>query len=100
VTSLDAKLESFDRHASEAVDDLIGWLMQHRDDLIAVARGRHVTGHYRYGDKGLFEHDIDGLKAEAAEELGDAIVYKARELYLEGVNDGDGAADAERSVAG
>lgn len=80
--SLDAKLDIFDRHADQAVDDLIGWLMQHRGDLIAVARGRHVLGHYRFQDVGLFEHDIDGLTAEAAEELADAIVYTARKIHL------------------
>ena len=82
--SLDAKLAVFDAHAEQAVFEIIDWLSQHPHDLIAVARGRHVTGHYRFRDAGLFEHDQDALQAEAAEELGDAIVYLARKLYLLG----------------
>lgn len=89
--SLDAKLEIFDGHADEAVDDLIGWLMQHRGDLIAVARGRHILGHHRFEDKGLFEFDIAGLRAEACEEVADAIVYLSRMIHLQEVND-NGAA--------
>lgn len=80
--SLDAKLELFDRHAPQAVAELIEWLQASADDLIAVARGRHVTGHYRYRDRGVFDKSIDDLRAEAAEELADAIVYSARQIHL------------------
>jgi len=82
--ALDAKLDVFDSHAEDAVSFLIQWLTDHGDDLIAVARGRHVEGHYRYGDVGLFEHDTGGLLAEAAQELADAIVYTARRIHLTG----------------
>lgn len=81
--SLDAKLELFDRHADQAVDDLIAWLTEHRADLIAVARGRHVWGHYRYGDANFLEYDAQRLRAEQAEELADAIVYGSRRIVLE-----------------
>lgn len=81
--SLDSKLEAFDRFAPRALEFLIVWMGQHPDDLIAVARGRHITGHYRFQDAGLFEHDRAGLVAEAAEEIADAIVYLARKLQLE-----------------
>lgn len=79
---IDAKLRIFDRHARQAVAELIEWLQQHPNDLIAVARGRHVTGHYRFRDRGLFEHDLDGLRGETAEEIADAIVYTARHIHL------------------
>lgn len=79
---LDAKLEIFDKHATAAVDEIIEWLTCHRGDLIAVARGRHVEGHYRFGDVGLFEHGKQALLAEAAQELADAIVYLARRQHL------------------
>lgn len=90
--TLNAKLEMFDRYAEAAVDDLIGWLMQHRGDLIAVARGRHVLGHYLYENRNFAEYDIARLRTETAEELADAIVYTSRKLHLEGVNDGDAPA--------
>lgn len=79
---LDAKLDIFDRHAGAAVDEILEWLSTRRDELIAVARGRHVEGHYRYGDEGLFEHGVRELRAEAAQEIGDAIVYLARRKHL------------------
>lgn len=94
---LDAKLATFDQHAEAAVDDLIGWLIQHRGDLIAVARGRHVLGHLLYEDRNFAEYGASRLRAETAEELADAICYTARRLHLEEGN-GDGATDAERAV--
>lgn len=78
---LDAKLAIFDRHAGEAVDELIEWLTRHRGDLIALARGRHVSGHYRYGDANFLEWSDGDLDAETAEELADAIVYRSRRIY-------------------
>jgi hypothetical protein len=74
---LDAKLASFDAHAFAAVDFLIGWLAQHPQDLIALARGRRVWGHYRYENKNFLEYDVPTLLAEASEELADAINYIA-----------------------
>lgn len=79
---LTAKLEVFDRHADEAVDEIIAWLTTNRSDLIALARGRHVEGHLRYGDVGLFEHGHRELRAEAGQEIGDAIVYLAQRRHL------------------
>lgn len=79
---LDAKLEQFDRHADLAVDEIIVWLRHHRRDLIAVARGRHIEGHYRYQEAGLFAYDDNHLLAEAAQEIADAIVYLARRAAI------------------
>ena len=79
---LDSKLVLFDAFALGAVDDIIVWLTDHPEDLIAVARGRHVVGHYRFQEEGLFEYDEKHLLAEMAEELADAIVYGARRKFL------------------
>lgn len=73
--SIAAKLASFDEHADAAVDELLGWIARDRDALIAAARGRLVEGHYRYGDTLMYEYGIDELKAEASQEVADAINY-------------------------
>lgn len=79
--ALGAKLEIFDRHAHEAVHEIIAWLTEHEDDLVALARGRHVWGHYRYGDANFLEWDDGQLHAGQAEELADAIVYGSRRIH-------------------
>lgn len=90
---LRAKLDVFDKNSREAACYVVSWLAEHSDDLIAVARGRHVMGHYRFQERGLFEYDVDGLLAEAAEELADAIVYIARRIAI--LHEVDGSADTE-----
>jgi hypothetical protein len=75
---LDAKLDAFDENAEEAVDLLIGWLQAHRSDLIALARGRHVWGHYRYGNRNFLEWGDGELLVAMAEELADGIVYGSK----------------------
>ena len=82
--SLDAKLEVFDQHADQAIDELLAWLDWRRGDLVAVARGRHVTGHYLYEDANFAEWDSRRLRKEASEELADAIVYMTRLIHLRG----------------
>lgn len=82
---LGAKLELFDKHAAAALDEIRDWLDNHPDELLVIARGRHVEGHYRFGDKGLFEYGHMELKAEASQELADAIVYLARRRHLNGL---------------
>lgn len=74
---LDAKLAAFDAHAAAAVDELLAWIERDRDALIALARGRHVEGHYRYRDGLMYEYGNDELTAEASQEVGDAINYLA-----------------------
>lgn len=81
---LDKKLDAFDTHASDAVDELIAWLQRDRAALIALAKGRHVEGHYRYADKLMYEYSTDELRAEASQELGDAINYIS--LFLQRSN--------------
>ena len=72
------KLEEFDQHAEAAVDELIALLQADRDQLIVYARGKLVWGHYRYRDRLMYEYGTDQLRAEAVEELGDAINYLTR----------------------
>jgi hypothetical protein len=75
--SLNDKLATFDRFAPLAVDVIVEWLARDRDALIALAKGRLVEGHYRYGDRLMYEWDNQALRAEASQELGDAINYMA-----------------------
>jgi hypothetical protein len=79
--SLEVKLSVFDAHAERSVAFLIAWLTDHAPDLIAVARGRHVTGHLLYGDRNFLEYSDERLLAETAEEVADAIVYVSRYLH-------------------
>ena len=86
---LDAKLEIFDAHARQALDYIAGWMLEHPEEIIAVARGRHVTGHYLYGNRNFLEWDNDRLQAETLAELADAVVYESRRLHRLGSNDTD-----------
>lgn len=78
---LDAKLAIFDREAANAAWFLMKWITRHQEDLVALARGRHVEGHYRYGDRNFLEWDDAELTAQAAQEIADAIVYISRLLH-------------------
>lgn len=75
MTDLSRKLAAFDANANTAVDYLIDWLQRDRDALIAQAKGRLVEGHYRYGDRLMYEYTQDQLLAETSQELADAINY-------------------------
>lgn len=55
---------------------------QLRDELITIARARHISGHFVHRDGKLFEFDEGRLDKETLEELADAIVYQARRLDL------------------
>lgn len=79
---LDAKLELFDRHAEQAVAEILEWLTKRPEELIAIARGRHITGHLLYDDENFAEYSEQRLRKERAEELADAIVYGSREIHL------------------
>ncbi len=80
---MDIKLRRHEQHAQDAVDYLIAWLKERPEEVIAVARGRHVMGHLRWGDRHWGEYSEDDLVAETAEELGDAINYIVRMLWLQ-----------------
>lgn len=81
---LAAKLATFDAAAELAYVWLREYLYDDgvRDRLIELARSRHILGHARYGDGGLFEYSRDRLVTEIDEELADAIVYAVRRLSL------------------
>lgn len=82
---MDAKLKRHDKLAKASVDYLIAWLQDYPEELIAIAKGRHVTGHLLYGDRNYAEWDDDRLAKETAEELADGINYTievlSRQLY-------------------
>ena len=80
--ALDSKLRDFDSQADAAVTWLIAFLDEYRPELVHLARGRQVLGHFMYGDRLMYEYDRARLAAEIAEELADAIVYAARRLDL------------------
>lgn len=99
--SLFEKLASFDEHADEAVDELLAWIARDRDALIAAARGRLVEGHYRYGDRLMYEYDIDTLRAEASQEVADAINYLHLRVERTATGgDGHAASEEERREPG
>jgi hypothetical protein len=75
-----AKLEAHDEYAKAAVRYLIDWMREEPETLLAMARGRHAEGHYRFGDSVMYEYDQATLLAEAAQELADAINYIALRL--------------------
>ena len=75
--AINTKLEQHDEYARAAVRYLIDWLRDDPEPLLAMARGRHAEGHYRFGDSLMFEYSQNELTAEAAEEIADAICYVA-----------------------
>ena len=46
------------------------------EEIVDVAVGRHILGHYEYGDTNLFEWSDGKVKAAILEELADAVVYQ------------------------
>lgn len=79
-TTVQRKLEQHDEFAQAAINHLIEWLQNEPEPLLAMARGRHAEGHYRYGDKLMFEYTQAELDAEAAQEIADAICYLSLKL--------------------
>ena len=75
-----SKLAAHDEFAKAAVRYLIDWLRDDPEPLLAMARGRHAEGHYRYGDSLMFEYGQEELAAEAAQEVADAICYLSLRL--------------------
>lgn len=69
----------FDRHAADAVLDLVNLLHTDGHRLIALARERHIWGHHEYGDRNLREWDDERLRLERDQEIADWLVYRADE---------------------
>lgn len=80
---VERKLRELDPYRTQAVDWIGDWLGGDWTGLIAVARGRHAEGHYRYGDSVMYEYNQQTLIAEAAQEIADAINYIALMLSRE-----------------
>jgi hypothetical protein len=59
-------------HFQQLVKDHDWWA-----EILAVARARHILGHYEYGDTNLFEWSDGKVRAAIIEELADAVVYQA-----------------------
>ena len=80
---LNAKLKQHEIWAPKAVAYISEWLATYSEELIAMARGRHVWGHYMYGDRNYAEYNQDRLIAEGAEEGADWINYMSLWLKRE-----------------
>jgi hypothetical protein len=72
-----AKLDTLEEHYPAAIFYLIDWLRAEPDVLRAIAKGRHAEGEYRFDGKGMYTMSGDRLRAEASQELADAINYVA-----------------------
>ena len=81
--SLESKLADFDRNARPAARWLALFIEEYEDALIHAARGRLVEGHFRYGDRLMYELSREELAAEIVQELADGINYAARRLDIE-----------------
>lgn len=80
MAKLPDKVALFDSWAETAVADLIDFLRTHEQELIDFARGRHIWGHFHYGDTEMYEWNDGQMRAALVEELADAIVYRAKML--------------------
>lgn len=72
---MDQKLKRFMEFEDMAVPYLVEWLQHHPAGLIAIARGRYMSGLLRWGDSNWGTLTVDDLMVEASEELADGIVY-------------------------
>lgn len=82
------KVSVIDRHADTVRFRIAGHLgidptklepmFEHMwQQVLQVARARHILGHYEYGDTNLFEWTDGKVRAAIIEELADAVVYQA-----------------------
>lgn len=83
--TLEEKLAAFDAEVAAAFDSVMEECAARRDELVALARTRHVWGHETYGDGYLFDLDLRELTEERDQEIADGIVYEmVRRRKLEG----------------
>lgn len=78
--TLEEKLALFDKYAGRALEDVVDMLHGEKEQLVSFARGRHIWGHHRYGDRNFLEWDDGQMQAAIREELADAVVYQAKVL--------------------
>lgn len=72
---LDAKLRRHDEFSQDAIEHLVMWMTEYPEEIIAVARGRHVQGHILYGDRNYKEWSDERLQSETMEEIADGVNY-------------------------
>ena len=75
--SLSQKLLEVDAQQDKVRAFLIGFIEEYWDELLLMAKGRLVRGHFQYGDRNYKEWDDARLLAELSEELADAVNYAA-----------------------
>ena len=75
--SLDGKLASIDRRDDQTKTFLLAFIDEWWDELLLLAKGRLVRGHFEYEDRNYKEWGPERLLAELAEEIADAINYAA-----------------------
>lgn len=80
---LEHKIADFDRNADAAITWLVNFLEDYREPIVHAARGRLVEGHFRYGDRLMYELSREELAAEIVQELADGVNYAARRLDLQ-----------------
>jgi hypothetical protein len=71
------KAAVIDKRGVNALHALYAFIGDNPDEILAVAKGRHILGHYEYGDSNLFEWSDGKVRAAIIEELADALVYQA-----------------------
>lgn len=71
------KAAVIDEHQVKVRAALTEIIVRNWDEVLTVARGRHVLGHYEFQDANLFEWSDGKVKAAIIEELADAVVYQA-----------------------
>lgn len=69
------KLRAHDVFSRHALDELVRWLQAEPALILACAKGRHAWGSIRYGDRLMYEYTDDEVRANALEELADAVNY-------------------------
>ena len=69
------KLTTHDAYARLALDALVLFMQTEPELICAAAKGRHAEGSIRFGDTLMYEYDDATLRAEALQELADAVNY-------------------------
>ena len=69
------KLAIHDEYSGAALYALIDFMENEPALICAAAKGRHAEGSLRFGDTLMYEYDDATLRAEALQELADAVNY-------------------------
>lgn len=77
-----AKLEHWEAHKDLALAWVLAFAHEHGDEILHVARARHITGHHVHGDGEMYEFSRGRLTKEVIEELADAVNYALRRMSI------------------